>query len=304
MKNLIAIVEKLKSVDLKDWKSVMWGLDAVRANLKDRDAEKVPPPEEEMKEVLSGMQQLAEWVEATGEVPSPENYDYQCEMEPLVYTFRFAKGKYVKHRHPDFPYVFFYDTWALLLMISKQYDKARNIMQKGLAWDPLNAPMLRMYAHASAQLDDLETYRRNALDLLTVSYKRNDVGDALKALGGYYFQRKRFKESYSCLLTSRMADPEHWDLEKQLFLIRGLCHGKAEKISEKNVKQILESCCDIHVPDIIKTAQLAAQLGELSYNDGHFQQAMYYLNEAYHVTHDEHVKSLLESMQGDPAKMN
>lgn len=301
--NLIAIAENLKIVDLKDRKSVKRGLDAIRINLNGRDAEKVPPPEEEMNEVLAGMQQLAERVEAEGEVPSPENYDYQCPMERLVYTYRFANGKYVKHRHPDFPYVFFYDTWALLLMISKQYDKARTVMEKGLVWDPFYTPMLTMYINASQKLKDWEAYHRTALDMLAVSYRRHDVGEAFIALGGYYLQREQFKECYSCMRTSKAIDPEHWKLEKQLFQVRELCLEKAENISDKNVGPILESC-DIHFPDIIKTAQAAAYVGELSYNDGYFQQAMYYLKEAYHVTQDEHVKNLLDSMQGDPTKMN
>ena len=141
MSNFKTVIENLRTCDWKNRETLIDALSDLTELINEYTME-----EKEHLMVLDTLEQLSRKLEATGLKPSPECYDYQNIMQQLVAESQMDITYEGEYHLPAYPFAYLYEIYGAELMYCHQDDKAQEVLQKSLDWNPVNTSVLRSCA--------------------------------------------------------------------------------------------------------------------------------------------------------------
>ena len=201
-------------------------------------------------------------------------------------------------RRPEMiPYTEIYMLYGSLLMELNRLDEAREALQKGLRWSPLNFQIMSEYIETFKMEGDMDKFFEKTVEAFKIAIHAPAVARCFRNLGYYFVEKKLYSEAIAAYLLSTRFEKDSKQVQSELYYINQVAGGIKEPSYE-----VVEAYSEKYgFPtgangDILG---LAYTYGKHFMEDGQNEAARYCIGILYELTQDEDVKKMLDSIPAD-----
>ena len=198
-------------------------------------------------------------------------------------------------RRPDMiPYTEIYLLYGSLLVELNRLDDAREVLQKGLRWNPINFQIMSEYIETFKMEGDMDKFFEKTVEAFNIAIHAPDVARCFRNLGYYFVEKKLYSEAISSYYLSARFERESKQVQAELYYIDQVSGGVKEP-SYEDIKAYSEKYgfpMGAH-EDIL---ELAYAYGKHFIEEGQNEPARYFISILYELTQDDDVKKMLEAI--------
>jgi tetratricopeptide (TPR) repeat protein len=186
--------------------------------------------------------------------------------------------------------------YAYILFETKEYDKAIQILDRGLYYNPIDLKLLYEKGEIYKIRNDWEKFKEINDFCLNVAYTRSDIARAYRNYGYMYIEKSDLDAAACCYLLSTLFEKnEH--ANSQLFYIS----QKKKKIIDH--KKYFKNYCKIFdkrgIPfglseDVRNTIMVAGKYHE---EKNQIEEAIYFYELLYSLTEDDEVLNYIDKLK-------
>ena len=242
------------------------------------------------------MEALVRKVEALHAFEDDEVSEYHVFdelFEEALYRYREKPEKDI--RQAQIPYTEIYMLYGSLLVEMGRLPEAREALEKGLRWNPVCFRIMAEYIETFKMSGDMESFFEKTREALRIAFRPADVARCFRNLGYYYAEVKQWQEAKACLLLSLRFEGDNSNAQSELYYIHSVTEGKvpdpiAEELEEYGKEYGFPTGADGEI------VALAFSYGMDAFKHNNIEAAIYFLTITYSLTHDEHIKEILDRL--------
>jgi len=261
-------------------------LEEVRFNIYKKDYERA----------LQIIEALAEKVESMNAFQDDQVSEYHVFnewFEEVLYRFREKPAKDL--RQAQIPFTSIYGLYGSLLVEMKRYTEAREVLKKGLKWNPISFDLTSEYIETFKMTGDLEEFYILSRDAFKIAFHPNDVARCYRNIGFYFVERELYQEAIGCFLMSMEFQKDSKEAQSELYYISTKTNGK---VKEPTLKQMQKIAAKYGFPmgaddDILG---LAVTYGRHFMERNDPESARYFLTIAYDLTSNEQLGEMIHKL--------
>lgn len=198
-------------------------------------------------------------------------------------------------RRPEMiPYTEIYALYGSLLVELKRLDDAREALQKGLRWNPINFQIMAEYIETFKMEGDMDKFFEKTVEAFRIAIHAPEVARCFRNLGYYFVEKKLYSEAIATYLLSTRFDKDSKQVQSELYYINQVSGGVKEP-SFDDIKVYSEKYgfpTGAH-EDVLG---LAYAYGKHFMEEGQNEPARYFISILYELTQDDDVKKMLETI--------
>ncbi len=228
-----------------------------------------------------------------------EYHVFDEPFEEVLYCFKTEPEK--KIRRADISYTEIYFLYGCLLVEMQQLSSARDVLEKGLRWNPVSFRIMTEYMETYKIEGDLETFLSLSRDAFEIAFRPKDVARCYRNFGYYFVEKELYPEAIAVYRLSLLFDSESNQAQSELYYINEKTGGRFDVPSRETMEGYAEKY-GFPVGADREIVGIAVQYGHHFIGKGNFEMARYFLSIAYDLTEDDTIKEVLEhipdSMKG------
>lgn len=227
-------------------------------------------------------------------------YHFNNILEEIVWDQINKTSLEVRRTPEDLPS--FYLLYGSLLFELKRYSEAREMLKKGLQFNPVSTAILFEYAETFKVSKEFDEYLKITADALSFAYQKKDIARAYRNYGYYYIEMERFDIAMDLYFLSLQYD-ENNSAKGELFYIAEKTGTQPvqptpEKLFGELEKENIQLGPNEHVLNVL------AALIKHVLKENAFDAARYFLTIAYELTDDEKILDLLNNLPAENEEEN
>ena len=192
-----------------------------------------------------------------------------------------------------------YQLYGNLLRNSGLYPEAAEALQKARRWNPVNGEIGLDCSEAWIAAGEEEKGEALCKEILRMAFKAPDFARGYRLLGSGFLRRKQYREAAGCFLLSLDYEPDSPESQTGLDAVK---RSAGSDYKEPTVEEMLKISGENGFiiganPDIVNLALAYARQAE---ENGSVPAAKYLLGILYDLMQDEHVKTMMDSLEEKP----
>lgn len=213
-------------------------------------------------------------------------------FEEILYRHKYNPSKDL--RRAQIPYTEIYSLYGGLLVELNQLDKARESLEKGLRWNPMNFQIMSEYIETFKMEGNMDKFFETTIEAFGIAIHATHVARCFRNLGYYFVERKLYPEAIATYLLSTRFEKDSKQVQSELYYINQVAGG----IKEPSYEDVTSYSEQYGFPtgaheDILG---LAYAYGKHYLEDGQNEAARYFMSILYELTQDDDVKKLLDGI--------
>lgn len=260
-------------------------LDEIRFNIFKKDFQKA----------LKLCQLLVDKVESMNMFQDDQVSEYHTFnelFEVMLYVHLYQPQKDL--RHSPIPYSTIYGLYGSLLVEMQRLDDARDVLQKGLRWNPVDFSLTSEYIETFKMRKELEPFFTKTLEAFKIAFRPEDVARCFRNLGYYFVEKELYQEAVTAYLLSNHFE-KNTMVQSELYYIEQKTGEPVVNPTYEEMEAIAER---YHFPmtadqDVLGVAYT---YGKDAFEDQEMDQARYCFTILYNLTDDEKIKLLLDQL--------
>ena len=176
----------------------------------------------------------------------------------------------------------------------KQYDKARDSLNKAVKINPVNVTSIFELAEIDKMNRDWDHYLTLSKQCLSLSYTGPDIARAYRNLGFYYIEKQEYDVA-TALYHMSMFYQESTMAQSELFIIQQLAGKVSSGPKTDDIEEIFKKNGIQYGPnDLI--VNIAFGIAKTAEQEGYTGLARYYYSVLYELTFSDEVKEWLDAL--------
>lgn len=213
-------------------------------------------------------------------------------FEEILYQHMYKPTKDL--RRAQIPYTEIYALYGSLLVEFKRVEDARNALQKGLHWNPMNFQIMSEYIETFKMEGNIDRFFEKTLEAFKIAIHAPEVARCFRNLGYYFIEKKLYSEAISAYLLSARFDKESKQVQSELYYISQVA-GDIKNPSFNVIKKYAKKYgFPIGADDNVLV--LAYAYGKHFLEKGKNELARYFMSILYELMQDDEVKKILDSI--------
>ena len=214
-------------------------------------------------------------------------------FEEILYRHIYNPTKDLR-RPERIPYTEIYALYGSLLVELKRLDDAREALQKGLRWNPINFHIMSEYIETFKIEGNMDMFYEKTIEAFKIAIHAPEVARCFRNLGYYFVEKKLYSEATATYLLSTRFDKESKQVQSELYYINQVSGGVKEP-SFDDIKVYSEKYgfpTGAH-EDVLG---LAYAYGKHFLEERKNEPARYFISILYELTQDDEIKKMLETI--------
>lgn len=213
-------------------------------------------------------------------------------FEEILYRHIYNPAKDL--RRAQIPYTEIYFLYGGLLVELKRLDDAREALQKGLRWNPMNFQIMSEYIETFKMDGNMDKFFEKTIEAFKIAIHAPEVARCFRNLGYYFVEKKLYPEAIATYLLSTRFEKESKQVQSELYYINKITGGIQEP-SYEDIKKYAEKYGFPTGADE-DVLGLAYAYGMHFAEKGQNEPARYFTSILYELTQDDDVKTMLDSI--------
>ena len=277
--------EALGSAISKDSLGTETALDEIRFNIYKKDYDKAL-------KMIDDLTRKVEALDMYHDDQVSEYHTFNEFFEEILYHHIYKPEKEL--RQAQIPYTEIYYLYGSLLFEMKRFEEARQMLQKGLRWNPMDFSITAEYIETYKAEGNMELFFEKTKEAFKIAIHTPQVARCFRNLGYYFVEVEKYSEAVAALLLSKNYEEDAQQVQSELYYINQVTGGiKTPSVEE--AKQYSEQYGFPMGADK-EILHLAYNYGKHYLDAGQKEPARYFLSILYELTDDEEIKKMLDSI--------
>lgn len=274
--------DELEKALADDLDMIPASLDKVRALIRRRDPDGA----------LKALRPIVDMVEALDWFRDDAVSEYRIFTEAFeVSLYRYRNKPKRTLRKPGFPFEEIYMLCGTQLVEKRRFGDAREALEKGLRWSPLDISLMTEYVETYKMEGDMDRFFEKNLELHRIAYSAPAVARFYRNIGYWFIEKKLYREAFTAYLVSLGYEESQNALREMDAIVHFA--GEMKKPTPKYWESLAKKYGFPAGPDS-EIVELAVGLGHYYREEGDATLSRYYFAVAYGLTHDEALGKMIE----------
>lgn len=241
-------------------------------------------------DILSIIVKEIETWESKEELNHPFSFDNLIEL--LLYAQTHNPEKEILRS--KFPLHEFYRSIAAIAFANKDMERALQLLDKALFYNPIDIDLLLDIAEIHLAMDDQEQFFSHSVDALQLVYELEPMARCYRNIGAYYLQAGNYETATASYYMSLIFEKHDLAL-KALYRIYELTKQELETPNMDEITAVLQQVnLQVGASTLVVDTllQLAKEYDEMSER----KDAIHYLQMAYRLTNDDSLMDVITEM--------
>lgn len=219
-------------------------------------------------------------------------------FEELLYIFHNKPKKDL--RLSEIPYAQVYSLYGSLLIDLERYEEANKMLEKAIRWNPSNAGIAFEYIETFKLMGDMDKAFELTKDVFKIAFYPDDLARCYRNLAFYFVEKELWQEAIGCYIYSQQFDPDSKQVPAELYYISEKIKAPIKSPDMEELRQYSQKQGFPLGPDT-DILGLSYAYGKDFVDKKEYSAARYFLEIFYHLTDDEEVKEILDTLPSEDA---
>ncbi len=222
-----------------------------------------------------------------------EYYTFHETFEEILYDYYNRTERTVRRASVPMSTIYFF--YGNLLFEMGRMSEARNALGIARRWNPANLEIAFEYIETFKIAKDFEAFAELTKDAFKYAFKPNDIARCYRNLGFYFIEKEMYDAAAACHIISRHYDPQNTMSASELYYIQQITGLQFTDMSMEQIQECSEKY-DFPVFPSREVVDIAVSYGQHCIKTKQYESAVYFLNIAYGITHDDTIKNALDQL--------
>ena len=191
----------------------------------------------------------------------------------------------------------FYLLYGSLLFELERYSQAREMLRKGLQFNPVSTEILFEYAETFKVKKQFNEYLKITADALLYAYRKEDIARAYRNYGYYYVEMERYDIALDIYFFSLQYDMNNTAKGEIFYISEKTGIQPTPPDPKKLFANLKNENIQLGVSDLVFNVLLA--LAKHASQNNAIEAAKDFLNIAYKLTDDKNILNLLKKLPSE-----
>ena len=243
---------------------------------------------------LELMEKLIHKVESMNFYTDDEVSEYRCFddfFEEILYRHLYETDKEI--RRPSINYPELYLTYGSLLVEHDRCREAREVLEKGLHFNPVNFHLFMERCETFKMQGFIDEFFECTKEAFRIAYTPAYAARCWRNLGYYFVEKKLWDEATACYIMSLQFENESKQAQSELYYIQMKAGREIKKPTVEQMEEYRERF-DLPYGADSDVISLAYTYGRMGLEENRTDIASYFLKIAYDLTYSSEIKELLD----------